>query len=117
MCCLPLEGRTHEKLSGGQIQLHYLPHAQDRSTRRTRSIYRSSDPHCSGQCAVSELIPIMKLTRREMIQATVGAGLCLRGATKNESPIFEEIPPERSGITWVHENAMSEMHYLPETMG
>jgi hypothetical protein len=32
-------------------------------------------------------------------------------------PIFEEIPPTVSGITWVHENAMSPERYLPETMG
>jgi enediyne biosynthesis protein E4 len=33
------------------------------------------------------------------------------------SPLFEEVPPSASGITWVHENAMSENRYLPETMG
>ena len=32
-------------------------------------------------------------------------------------PIFEEVPPNVSGITWVHENAMSPERYLPETMG
>jgi enediyne biosynthesis protein E4 len=32
-------------------------------------------------------------------------------------PLFEEIPPAASGITWVHENAMSADRYLPETMG
>jgi len=32
-------------------------------------------------------------------------------------PLFEEIPPEKSGIAWVHENAMSPNRYLPETMG
>ena len=32
-------------------------------------------------------------------------------------PVFEEIPPSVSGITWVHENAMSPERYLPETMG
>src|SRR4029453_11538300 len=32
-------------------------------------------------------------------------------------PLFEEIPPETSGIAWVHENAMSANRYLPETMG
>ncbi len=33
------------------------------------------------------------------------------------SPAFEEIPPERSGLRWVHTNAMSPDRYLPETMG
>jgi hypothetical protein len=32
-------------------------------------------------------------------------------------PLFEEIPPDVSGIKWVHESAMSENRYLPETMG
>ena len=32
-------------------------------------------------------------------------------------PLFEEVPPEASGIKWVHENAMSDNRYLPETMG
>ena len=32
-------------------------------------------------------------------------------------PLFEEIPPSVSGISWVHDNAMSASRYLPETMG
>ena len=32
-------------------------------------------------------------------------------------PTFEVVPPSASGITWVHENAMSPERYLPETMG
>ena len=32
-------------------------------------------------------------------------------------PWFEEVPPEKSGLVWVHENAMSPDRYLPETMG
>jgi hypothetical protein len=33
------------------------------------------------------------------------------------APLFEEIPPDVSGIKWVHENAISPNRYLPETMG
>ncbi len=33
------------------------------------------------------------------------------------SPLFEEVPASASGITWVHDNAMSANRYLPETMG
>jgi enediyne biosynthesis protein E4 len=33
------------------------------------------------------------------------------------APLFEEIPPSVSGISWTHENAMSPDRYLPETMG
>src|SRR5687768_15467303 len=32
-------------------------------------------------------------------------------------PLFETIDPRASGITWIHENAMSPNRYLPETMG
>ncbi len=32
-------------------------------------------------------------------------------------PFFEEIAPGKSGISWVHENAMSPNRWLPETMG
>ncbi len=32
-------------------------------------------------------------------------------------PVFEEILPAASGITWVHNNAMSPERFLPETMG
>jgi len=32
-------------------------------------------------------------------------------------PVFESIPPQKSGIVWVHDNAMSPNRYLPETMG
>jgi len=33
------------------------------------------------------------------------------------APLFEEIPSETSGIRWVHDNAMSKEHYLPEALG
>jgi hypothetical protein len=32
-------------------------------------------------------------------------------------PLFEEIAPDVSGIKWLHENAISDNRYLPETMG
>ncbi len=39
------------------------------------------------------------------------------GNDRNNAPLFEEVPPSESGISWVHDNAMSEMRYLPETLG
>ena len=30
---------------------------------------------------------------------------------------FQQVPPAESGITWVHENAMSDERHLPETVG
>ena len=31
-------------------------------------------------------------------------------------PAFIELSPAETGIKWVHDNAMSAEHYLPETM-
>src|SRR5215510_12454399 len=39
------------------------------------------------------------------------------GLSSNDLPVFEEIPGSASGITWVHDNAISPDRYLPETMG
>jgi predicted NUDIX family NTP pyrophosphohydrolase len=39
------------------------------------------------------------------------------GAAQTRGSLFEEVPSSVSGITWVHENAMSDNRYLPETMG
>src|SRR6266536_39602 len=60
----------------------------------------------------------MKLSRRQWLSVTAGTGAArlLRGSAA-APPLFEEIPPAASGITWVHENAMSKEHYLPEALG
>ena len=70
---------------------------------------------------------VRPLSRRSLLRllAASGAGLTLPrlvpglGATPALAapPLFEEIPSEKSGIVWVHENAMSPNRYLPETMG
>jgi enediyne biosynthesis protein E4 len=61
----------------------------------------------------------MKPTRRQILVTGAGALWTPRiaGEPKGAGPIFEEIAPEASGIHWVHDNAMSDMRYLPETMG
>ena len=61
-------------------------------------------------------------SRREFVRslAASGAGLLLPRFGPSivaEPPLFEEVPPGRSGITFVHENAMSPERYLPETLG
>jgi enediyne biosynthesis protein E4 len=58
----------------------------------------------------------MTFSRRHLFSLPAGALLSrhLRGAS---GPLFEEVPPAASGITWVHENARSPQRYLPETMG
>src|SRR5262249_29475881 len=49
-----------------------------------------------------------------------GAALVLprfSGRAAAAPPLFEELSPQKTGIAWVHENAMSPDRYLPETMG
>ncbi|MGH9582185.1 MAG: CRTAC1 family protein, partial [Bryobacteraceae bacterium] len=63
----------------------------------------------------------MKLTRRELIKlAALSSTNRLWGletsAAHNE-PLFVQIPPSVSGIHWIHDNAKSPEHYLPETLG
>ena len=58
------------------------------------------------------------LSRRGFLAAAAGVGLShVCRATGEARPLFEEIQSEKSGIAWVHENGMSDMRYLPETMG
>jgi hypothetical protein len=62
-------------------------------------------------------------TRREFIRLLGATGLSTAagappfGARSQAPPLFEEVPASASGITWVHENAMSANRHLPETMG
>jgi enediyne biosynthesis protein E4 len=58
----------------------------------------------------------MTLSRRHLFSLSAGALLSrhLRGDAR---PLFEEVPPAASGMSWVHENVMSPQRYLPETMG
>src|SRR5437868_1959163 len=59
----------------------------------------------------------MKISRRQFIFAGASGLALLRPAAADEHSVFEEIAPEASGIRWVHDNAASAEHYLPETMG
>jgi hypothetical protein len=63
------------------------------------------------------LIP--SLTRRRLLSGLGLAvpGLLLPRGLAAAPPLFEEVPNDRSGLLWVHENAMSPERYLPETMG
>ncbi len=61
------------------------------------------------------------IPRRSFLRLTglFGIGLLLSVwlANADGGLLFEEIPPSVSGITWVHDNAMSPDHHLPETLG
>jgi hypothetical protein len=56
-------------------------------------------------------------SRREFLACGAGWSVSrlIRGAAA--APLFEEVPAEKSGIIWVHDNAMSDERYLPETLG
>src|ERR1051325_8261991 len=54
----------------------------------------------------------MKLTRRQLL--SFAATPLLRSAS---APLFEEVPSTASGITWVHDNSISDQRYLPEALG
>ena len=60
------------------------------------------------------------MTRRELLRAAAAGSAALGSlstARTARTPIFEEVPAARSGITWRHENGMSAERYLPETVG
>src|SRR6267154_1444239 len=65
----------------------------------------------------------MSLSRRGFLRLgmTLGAAKALTipplALGTSETPLFREVAPLSSGIEWVHENAMSDNRYLPETLG
>src|SRR5688572_6193328 len=69
--------------------------------------------------------PLAVPSRRQFIQALGASGVSAAAGRlapwgpriSAASPLFEEIPPSASGISWKHDNAMSPHRYLPETMG
>src|ERR1700757_3210993 len=58
-----------------------------------------------------------KISRRELLALTAGVGLETVIRAPTTPPLFEENPASASGIGWVHDNAMSPGHYLPEALG
>jgi len=54
-----------------------------------------------------------RLSRRHLLLGA--AALSLRA--QSSETLFLEIPPAASGISWVHDNAISDNRYLPETLG
>jgi len=64
----------------------------------------------------------MNVSRREWLWRCLSVGAAglapprLRGLV-SEAPLFAEVPSSASGITWIHDNAMSDNRYLPETLG
>jgi hypothetical protein len=59
----------------------------------------------------------MKLTRRQLLALAGSWPLLKSGGGAASGLLFEELPASATGINWVHDNAMSKEHYLPETLG
>src|SRR6266568_3051299 len=82
-----------------------------------------SRPPVSSPCSLRRrgyTRPPVAGNRRTFLRGlgVAGAGLFLpRRAWAAPSPLFEEVAPAASGISFVHENAMSPERYLPETVG
>ena len=70
-----------------------------------------------GLCRVSRLGPTAALA------IALGIALPTARAADETTPaasgavLFREVPASESGITWAHENAMSQERHLPETVG
>ena len=60
---------------------------------------------------------LTRLNRRQFLLGGASAVALLPRLAADGHPAFEEVAPATSGIRWVHENAASAEHYLPETMG
>jgi enediyne biosynthesis protein E4 len=61
----------------------------------------------------------MKCVQAGLLLIVVGQVLFLACSAQSsrDSPYFESLPPEKTGIVWKHDNAMSVRRYLPESMG
>jgi hypothetical protein len=51
-----------------------------------------------------------------LASGAVLGGRVAAGPVNMPAPLFEEVPPSLSGITWVHDAGVSADHYLPETL-
>lgn len=59
---------------------------------------------------------ISKLSRRQALSLISAAAANAGLSRAQTAPLFEEVPASISGITWVHDNAMSADRFLPETL-
>jgi enediyne biosynthesis protein E4 len=70
-------------------------------------------------------VALIAPSRRDFLRLLGLAGVAARVSPLPSPPrqlhaalsLFEEVPSSASGITWVHDNAISANRYLPETMG
>ncbi len=58
----------------------------------------------------------MSLSRRHLLGLLGATALTPQAGSSSPEAIFDIVPPERSGIRWVHNNGASAEHWLPESM-
>ncbi len=59
----------------------------------------------------------MRLTRRTLLSLAACCGASRLLGDNSAPALFAEVESSSSGIVWIHDNAMSAEHYLPETLG
>src|SRR5258708_39259900 len=67
-------------------------------------------------------IRLAKLTRRAFVGQTIAGALLLPrwpalASSETARFPFEQVPPEKSGISWTHSSGKSPEKYLPESSG
>jgi enediyne biosynthesis protein E4 len=70
----------------------------------------------AGSVAGSVIVPAPWSWPLPWRAAAAGAQAAAR-VSSGAGPAFIDMPADKTGITWVHENAMSAQRYLPETCG
>ena len=65
---------------------------------------------------IVHLVPRSTVSFFWILLISVLLSLAVPGASSVQ-PLFEELAPSESGITWIHDNARSAKRYLPETLG
>ncbi len=95
--------------------LRHLPHAAPRSPRRAQKFTDHRIRIVQRERGLPGLMPT-NLSRRSLLSSPVAPP---RPASFDAAspPLFVEVPAAESGIAWVHENAMSKEHFLPEALG
>jgi len=63
---------------------------------------------------------MVHLTRRDFVlddRRSLSAAMAGIGLARGPAISFEEVPPEKSGIKWVHSSGKSPEKYLPKSSG
>ncbi|HLM99343.1 MAG TPA: CRTAC1 family protein [Bryobacteraceae bacterium] len=85
-----------------------------------QSAAKYGEKYNAGRDAKREYMP-RHFSRRKLLANIAAVALpgISRAASRPyaEGVVFDEIPPERSGVYWVHRNALSAEHHPPETLG